>query len=78
MISRFDSLGLQQLSAAERIELIEQIWDSMEDAELSESLAGTLTDTQSAELDQRIAEADAHPDQVIPWLELHDRLRGEQ
>lgn len=59
-----------KLSAAERIQLAEQIW---------ESLRGTphlvpCTDAQRAELDMRFADAQANPDVESSWAEAKERL----
>ncbi len=63
------------LPAADRLEVIEQLWESL--AAAQESL--DLTDAQRQELDRRIAEMDANPTAGIPWeqvsAELHDRSR---
>jgi len=49
--------ALLELSAAERLELIEELWDSLD--EDHEALA--LTDEQREDLDRRLAEADGDP-----------------
>ena len=74
MISRFESLELHRLSAAERLELMEQIWASLQGSELESA----LSETQQTDLDHRIMDADAHPEAVTPWAELHAQLRAEQ
>jgi putative addiction module component (TIGR02574 family) len=48
---------LFKLSAAERLELVEELWDSLSDD--GEALA--LSDEQRADLERRLAEADADP-----------------
>ncbi len=62
---------LRKLSIPERIELVEDLWDSI--AANSDSLV--LTEAQAAELDRRLAAHDADPDEGIPWPELRDRLQ---
>jgi putative addiction module component (TIGR02574 family) len=59
------------LTPFERLELIEQLWDSL--ATTSEDLE--LTDAQRDELDRRIAEMDANPDSGIPWESVKAELR---
>jgi len=56
----------RQLSLDEQLELIEALWDGIADR----SAAPPLTDTQRAELDRRIVDHEANPDDVIPWNEV--------
>ncbi len=60
------SLGIDRLSVEERLALVEELWDSI--AESSADLP--LTEAQRAELERRLAEHEAHPDDVIPWEEI--------
>ncbi len=62
---------LFKLSAAERLELVEELWDSIADDD--EVLA--LTDEQREDLDRRLAEADADPTGGSPWEEVRERIR---
>lgn len=67
------SLGIDQLSRAERIQLVQEIWDSI----AAENAASLLTDEQREELRRRRAEDDANPDDAIPWEQVKERtLRG--
>jgi putative addiction module component (TIGR02574 family) len=54
-------IQINSLSAAEKAELLDIIWESL-DAD-----AGSLTDAQRAELDYRIARHQQSPSDVIPW-----------
>jgi putative addiction module component (TIGR02574 family) len=54
----------------ERVELVEAIWTSIE----AESAAAPLTDAQRQELERRLADHLAHPDDVIPWEEVKARV----
>ena len=65
---------LFQLSTAEKIELVEELWDSI--PEEDEALA--LTAEQREDLDRRLAEADADPDGGVPWEEARERIRQRQ
>lgn len=59
---------LQQASALdidEQIELVEA-WDGI----VSRGAAPSLTDAQKTELDRRLADHLANPDDVIPWSEV--------
>ena len=60
-----------ELSVAERIQLVEDIWDSI--AAVPESLA--LTEEQRQELDRRLEAYTQNPDEGISWDELKKRVR---
>jgi putative addiction module component (TIGR02574 family) len=60
------SLGIDRLPVEERLALVEDIWDSI----ASERAALPLTDAQRTELDRRIAEHEAIPDDVVPWSDV--------
>jgi putative addiction module component (TIGR02574 family) len=62
---------LFKLCAAERLELVEELWDSIADE--NEALA--LTDGQREDLERRLAEADADPSGGSPWEEVRERIR---
>jgi len=59
-----------KLSVSERIQLVEDIWDSI----AADPGTLPLTEEQRAELDERIDEAEANPGQGRPWSEVRDRL----
>jgi putative addiction module component (TIGR02574 family) len=65
----------RRLPIPERIQLVEDIWDSI--AEDTRTLP--LTDEQRAELDRRWAEHEADPSSAIPWDHVRRDLqeRGE-
>jgi putative addiction module component (TIGR02574 family) len=62
---------LLHLSVAERIQLVEDLWDSI----AAEPEALELTEAQKEELDRRMAEHKADPSSAIPWEEVRARLR---
>ena len=67
-----------KLSIAERIQLAEDLWDSIP----SEGADLTLTKAQKAELDRRLEDLERDPDAAESWevirARLYDRLkRGE-
>jgi putative addiction module component (TIGR02574 family) len=64
--SLFDQL--RQLSVEEQIELVEALWDSIVERD---AVPGP-TETQKAELDWRLSEHAANPDDVVPWSEVKD------
>jgi putative addiction module component (TIGR02574 family) len=57
------SLGIDRLAVEDRLDLVEQIWDST----AADSAAVPLTDQQRAELDRRIADHETNPDDVVSW-----------
>jgi putative addiction module component (TIGR02574 family) len=61
---------LLRLSEAERIQLAQDLWDSIPE----HSAARSLTDDQRAELSRRLAEHDQDPSAAIPWSEARQRL----
>jgi len=62
--------NILQLSVAERIQLVEDIWDSI----VAVPEAITLTDAQKQELDRRIASFYRNLDEGISWEELKEKL----
>jgi len=65
MPANFEGLGIDQLSVRERLELIDQIWDS-----LPESVEPTeVPDSHLAEIARRRADAEARPGEGRPWRE---------
>ena len=61
-----ESLGIDRLSVREKLELIDQIWDSLpESVEPGEVPAWHLE-----EIARRRAEVDANPRQGRPWREV--------
>ena len=60
-----------QLSVAERIQLVEDIWDSI--ATIPDAVS--LTEEQRAELERRLEAYQANPSEGISWNELKTKLR---
>jgi putative addiction module component (TIGR02574 family) len=60
------SLGIDRLAVEDRLDLVEQIWDSI----AADSAAVPLTDPQRAELDRRIADHETNPDDVVSWEQV--------
>jgi putative addiction module component (TIGR02574 family) len=59
-------LGIDQLTAAEKIDLVQAIWDSIAtDVEREHLMA-----TQRQEVDQRLAAHRANPQAAIPWEQV--------
>lgn len=61
---------LRDLSVAERIQLAEDLWDSV----AAEGGAPPLTPAQEAELDRRLEEHTGDPSSAVPWAEVRRRL----
>lgn len=61
------SLGIERLSIAERLRLVEDLWDSI-------AADTPLTDAQRAELDRRLADHEANPDDVVSWEEVQSSI----
>jgi putative addiction module component (TIGR02574 family) len=67
-----ESLGIHQLSVSERLELIEQIWDSLPEQVAPEE----VPEWHRAELAARRARAGAEPGAGRPWREVLGPLEG--
>ena len=61
------SLGIDRLSVEERLALVEDLWDSI----AGESAAMSLADVQRAELDRRLADHEANPNDVVAWEDVN-------
>jgi putative addiction module component (TIGR02574 family) len=64
------SLGIDRLGVEERIALVEEIWVSI----AADSAAVPLTAPQRDELDRRLADHAANPDDVVSWDEVKASL----
>jgi|JI10StandDraft_1071094.scaffolds.fasta_scaffold271464_3 putative addiction module component (TIGR02574 family) len=71
MTSRNLTNELLGLSTAEKIELVEELWDSIPEGD--EALA--LTPEQRIDLAQRLADADADPEGGTPWEVAREQVR---
>jgi len=69
---RIDSLGIDRLSVRDRLDLIEQIWDSLPDQVEPQD----VPDWHVAELGKRRACAAESPGVGKPWREVLERLEG--
>lgn len=63
---------INSLSAAEKAELLDAVWESLE------ADAASLTDAQRAELDHRVARHEQNPSDVIPWEQVRASLCKKQ
>jgi pyruvate dehydrogenase E1 component len=67
-------LGIDQLSVADRLALMEEIWDSI----VATPDQVPLTEAQKQELDRRIADLRANPNDVLTWEETKDHVWGQR
>jgi putative addiction module component (TIGR02574 family) len=65
-------IDIDRLSPQERLELIGRLWDSLDDDDLP------LTPEQEAELDRRLATADADLADSVPWESFRAELRARR
>jgi putative addiction module component (TIGR02574 family) len=63
------SLEIVRLSPPERLALISQLWDSLEDDQVA------LTAAQRVELDQRLDSFDQDLSDAVTWAELKTELK---
>jgi putative addiction module component (TIGR02574 family) len=64
---------LMELSVTERLELVEDLWDTI--AEIPESVE--LTAEQKCFLDERILRYHSNPDEGSPWEQVKARIRNK-
>ncbi|HYK05908.1 MAG TPA: addiction module protein [Thermoanaerobaculia bacterium] len=67
-----DLAHLLELPPAERLQLVEAIWDSL--VEVPEAVP--VSDEVREELDRRLAAYYADPSSARPWAEIRDELFG--
>ena len=63
---------LLELSRAEKLELVEELWDNI--ASDPDGEAEPLTAAQREDLERRLREMDEHPERGRPWEEVRERL----
>jgi putative addiction module component (TIGR02574 family) len=73
-MSIFVKADVLSLSVSERIQLVEDIWDTI--AEVPEAV--DLSDEQKAELDRRLDAYHRNPDEGSPWGMVRDRIRSRR
>ena len=72
MTVRMSSLGIDRLSVRDRLDLIEQIWDSLPDQVEPQD----IPDWHVAELAKRRASAAESPGVGRPWRDVLEQLEG--
>ena len=65
---------IRKLSVAERLELVEDVWDSI----VAESEALPVPESHRQELARRRQEHRDHPEDVVPWEDVRAQLRSEE
>ena len=73
-MSTLAKTDILNLSVSERIQLVEDIWDSI--AEVPEEVS--INDEFRAELDRRLDEYHRNPDEGSPWGMVRERIRGRK
>lgn len=73
MPATLESLGIDRMTVPERLDLIEQIWDTLPASLEPED----IPDWHLVELALRRAEADARPGEGRPWREVLDSLESK-
>jgi putative addiction module component (TIGR02574 family) len=66
MTPALQALGIDRLSVAERIAIIQEIWDSIAE----EVEKAPLTEAQRQAVDRRLAAHEANPEAAIPWNQV--------
>ncbi len=66
MVAILKDLGIDRLSLDERINLMNDLWESILDDEGRK----LLSDAKKHELQSRLAEHVASPDDVVPWEQI--------
>jgi putative addiction module component (TIGR02574 family) len=73
MPATVESLGIDRLSVRERLDLIEQIWDSLPGSVEPQE----VPDWHLVELARRRAEAESRPGEGRPWREVLASLEAK-
>jgi putative addiction module component (TIGR02574 family) len=66
MAPSMHDLGIDRLSLEDRLALMHEIWESIS----AEPDRVHLSDAQRRELERRLAEHEANPDDVVPWEQV--------
>jgi len=72
MSQTLKALGIDQLSVAQRILLVEEIWDSI----VAEAEDLPLAEAQKQDLERRLGEYNDNPDAGSRWEDVRARLRA--
>lgn len=64
------AVDIEQLTPAERLDLIERLWDSLSEDDVP------VTDAQRGELERRLDALDREGPIGVPWEQLREELDG--
>lgn len=67
-----EALGIDRMTVGERLALVQDILDSV----AADQPRSPLSAAKKADLARRIADADANPDDVVPWEEVEAAALG--
>jgi len=70
------AFDFRHLSLAERLQLVEDIWDSIAEEAGRRPDALPLSDAQRAEVRRRRAEHQRDPGAAVPWDQVREELFG--
>jgi putative addiction module component (TIGR02574 family) len=73
MSSTMKTLGLDRLTVAERLGLVQELWESI----AADTASVALTPAQQADLRRRLETHRDDPLAGAPWDEVRERLRGD-
>lgn len=73
MAPTLQSLGIDRLTVAQRILLVEEIWDSI----AADAEQAPLTPNQQQDLQHRLADFKKDPKNGSPWEEVKGRLQDQ-
>lgn len=68
------AFNYRALPIEERLRLVEDIWDSIAEEANARPELLPIPEAHRVELERRIADADANPDDTIPWEEVRAEL----
>jgi putative addiction module component (TIGR02574 family) len=71
---KLDMDAIRRLSVAERLALVEEIWESISE----DPSAMPISEEQLAEARRRLAAHDADPSSSVPWDLAEKRLRAKR
>lgn len=71
MPTTIQSLGIDKLSIDEQLALVRAIWDHI----AASGPVPHLSEAQRQDLRRRVADDDAHPDDLIPWEKVKAEAR---
>ena len=73
-MKKFSAVDVLKLSVAERIQLVEDVWDSI--AKVPDAV--TLTEEQKEYLDAQLEKHHKDPSSGSPWVEVKKRILSKK